>query len=156
MTEGSSRRVGWLLVAFGVIALGGFGAYAGNNTEGFEPGDSTWPLIAFMASPFIAAGSGVAIGVLLIVVAALGLVDVDARRAANAAGFGCIVAPVLYFITMMVLADFLESLEADAAWQLPWFIFALPIAIGIATVLGYALRSRGKLSQARRAAPPPG
>jgi len=149
--------VGWLLVALGVVALGVSGAYIAMNTENVvDPKDPSFGLATWFVSPFIAAGSGVAIGVLLIVVAAFGLVDVEMRRAANAAGFGCIVAPVLYFITMMVLADFLESLEADAAWQLPWFIYALPIVIGIATVLGYALRSRGKLSQARQPTPPPG
>ena len=111
--------------------------YLVNETVIIDPDDPGWGEVAWLVSPFLAAGASVAIGVLLMLVAALRLVDVALSRAAKATAVGCVVAPVLFILGLLAAADFLDSLDAEASWQLPWFILALPIVVGIVTVLGY-------------------
>ena len=141
MRERPPSRVGWLIVALGVTALGVLGAYLANDSMGIDPNDSGWAELAWFVSPMLAAGASLAIGILLMLVAAFRLVDVALSRAAKATGVGCLLAPVLFLISLAVLADFLDSLDPGASWPLPWFVFAMPIAIGIATVIVYVVRT---------------
>jgi hypothetical protein len=139
MREQRPRRVGWLIVALGVVALGVLGAYLVSSSLVIDPNDPGWAEVAWIVSPMLASGASLAIGILLMLVAAFRLIDVALSRAAKATGLGCIGAPVLYLISLLVLADFLDSLDADALWLLPLLIFALPIVMGIATVLGVVM-----------------
>ncbi len=129
-------------MAVGVIALGVLGAYLVINSIDFlasDPNGEAWPYLAWSVSPLLAAGAGVTIGTLLMLVAGFKLIDLELSRAAKATGLGCIGAPVVYVISMFMLVGFLDSLTA--LWLLPLLIFALPIVVGIATVIGYVVRS---------------
>ncbi len=153
----SRPRAGWLIVAVGVIALGVLGVYLVINSIDFlasDPNGEGWPYIAWSVSPLLAAAAGVAIGILLMLVARFKLIDLELSRAAKATGLGCAGAPVVYVISMFVLVGFLNSL--NALWLLPLLLFALPIVVGIATVLGYVVRSTNEpTSKTQEVAPPP-
>jgi hypothetical protein len=141
MTPRDPRRVGWLIVAFGAISLGVLGAYLGIEFEGIDPSDPGWAEVAWIVGPILAAGGSLVIGVVLMMVAALRLIDVALSRAAKATGLGCIGAPIVYLSCLLLLANSLDSLDANGAWQAlaPLLISALPIGVGIATVLGYVV-----------------
>jgi hypothetical protein len=126
-------------VALGVIALGVCGAYLVNESRQVDPNDPGWAEVAVIISPVLAAGASVAIGTLLMVVAAFRLIDVALSRAAKATGLGCIGAPIVYLFCLFALLDFMDSLDTDSPWLHSLLISAMPIVVGIAIVLGYAV-----------------
>lgn len=153
------RHAGWLIVALGVIALGVLGAYLVINSLGVDPNGEAWPYLAWLVSPLLAAGAGVAIGILLMLVARFRLIDLALPRAAKATGIGCISAPFVYIVSLFALGQLWEWLDLavspdpGALW--PLLIFALPIVTGIATVLGYVVSStKGPTRKTQEAAPP--
>jgi hypothetical protein len=124
-------------VALGAIALGAFGAYLVNWSGEVDQSDPGWPEAAWLIGPPLAAGASVAIGILLMLVAALRLIDVALSRAAKATGIGCIGAPFVYLLCVLALLYLVDSFHVDSGWLPPMLIFALPLVVGIATVLGY-------------------
>ena len=115
MTPRDPRRAGWLIVALGAIALGVLGAYLVNESAGIDPTDPGWAEVAWIISPILAAGASLAIGILLMLVAAFSLIDVALSRAAKATGVGCGRFPVLYLLSVFALLDFMDSLDAELA-----------------------------------------
>jgi len=155
MTDSVPTKVGRLIVGLGVAALGVLGVFLVYDGFGIGPIEDAWAELAWFVSPIIAACAAVATGVLLMVVAAFRLVDVAFSRAAKATGLGCLLAPVLFVLSMFALISFLEPLDAEPSWLIPWLVFALPIAVGIVTVLGYVWHSSLPSSRQPQVAVPP-
>jgi len=139
MTPQDSPRAGWLIVVVGAIALGVSGAYLVRESLQIDPNDPGWADVAWVVSPILAAGASLAIGILLMLVAAFRLIDVALARAAKATGLGCIGAPIVYLACLFALAGVMDSADANLWWLPPLLLFAMPIVVGIAIVLGYAV-----------------
>jgi hypothetical protein len=92
MTDQGPRRVGWVVVALGAVALGILALYLVSGSSGVAQTDETWWYVATFVSPFLSGSAASAIGILLMLVAAFRLVDVRVSRAARATGMGCLLA----------------------------------------------------------------
>ena len=139
MTPPGRQRAGWLVVAAGAIALGAVGVYLVAEALAVDPSDPGLAQVGMVLSPLLAAGASVAIGIVLMVVAAFRLIDVALSRAAKATGLGCVVSPIAYVFCLLTFATALGSLYSDISWLPALFIGALPIVVGVAIVLGYAV-----------------
>src|SRR5829696_1626692 len=137
MTEQRPRRVGWVVVALGAAALVIPAVYLLRDSFGTEPTDEAWLYIAVFVGPLLAGGTGLAIGLLIVLVATLRLVDVPVSRAAKATGVGFLLAPVIFIVTLIGAASLFESLNITGSWTLPWLALALPIAVAIVTIAMY-------------------
>ena len=132
-------RAGWLVVAIGAVVLGAVGIYLVVEGLKLDPSDPGFAEVGMFLSPLLAAGASVVIGIVLMVVAAFRLIDVALSRAAKATGLGCVVSPIAYVVFLLALADPLGSLYSDISWLPAMLIGALPIVVGVAIVLGYAV-----------------
>jgi MFS family permease len=147
MRDRGPRRVGWAVVALGAFALGILAVYLVNDSSDIGPTDEAWGYVGWFISPFLAGGAALAIGVLSILVATLKLVDVRVARAAKATGVGCLLAPVVFVLSFLGLVALLAGLEVTASWLWPWFTLALPIAIGVTTVMVELAPTRARPSK---------
>ena len=139
MTPRDRPRAGWLVVAVGVVALGAAGVFLMAQALTVDPSDPGFAEVAWVLSPLLAGGASVAMGIVLMVVAAFRLIDVALSRAAKATGLGCVVSPIAYVFCLLTFATALGSLYSDISWLPALFIGALPIVVGVAIVLGYAV-----------------
>lgn len=128
--ERRARRVGWVVVGIGVGLLGLVGAYLSVVTAS-SPMSSAGDGLVFLAiSPALAAGTALATGLLLAVLAALRLIGISVGRALSSMTLGFIAAPVLWF-----LGSFLVFADNPSIWVGAAYVTMIPIVLGVGTVL---------------------
>ena len=135
----TGRRIGWLLVLVTAAAIVGVGVLLG-LPESTDPDDGGWAEVAFVISPVLAFITGLAMAAVLWLVGRLGLADISASRARDAAiGGGCL-GPIAFFVTLVLGANAYESLLSAGRGYL--IIYTIPIAFGVLCALGAALVRR--------------
>ena len=135
----TGRRIGWLVVGLGAVAIVSLGAYLAFSGPPIDPNDPGSADVAFFVSPFIAVLAAMAISALLWVVGSLRLADITAHRASRALVAGVLLGPLTYWALLLVMTS-------AQSGRLDGFVsFVVPTACGIGVTMATAVFSRRRL-----------
>jgi len=149
IADGSGARtrsnVGWWVVAIAVGAVLLLAMWLAGDTSEIDPNDPGWGDIAFFVSPVLAFAAAFVIGLVLMVVAWLGLIDLTARIAGRAMLVGLISGPIIYFVIMVITVVALdESVPTSTTWA--FLTLVVPTICGTGVTVIAALIGRRRVA----------
>jgi len=111
-------------------------------TSDIDPHDGGWADIAFFVSPFFAIAGAAVIGIVLIVVAATGLIGLPVRAAGGALVIGLIGAPVIYVAVLLATASAQDAARSSVVLAVMTYVFPVVCGIGATLIAAFILGRR--------------